>query len=95
MQLFSGSHPSKVDNAKQALQNNSASIIENKFLHSFAEDGVNASLGFLETGRFEQLVGNVDTSLNKYSKATAYVTKSEAEAKIRVRNVIKMYRLRY
>ncbi|QLE78870.1 hypothetical protein FLM55_03590 [Francisella sp. Scap27] len=86
---FSGSHPSKVDNAKQALQNNSASIIENKFLHSFAEDGVNASLGFLETGRFEQLVGNVDTSLNKYSKATAYVTKSEAEAKIRVRNVIK------
>lgn len=86
---FSGSHPSKVEHAKLALQTNSASVIENKFLHSFAEDDINASLGFLEIGRFEQLIGNVDTSLDKYTKATSYVTKSEAEAKIRVRNVIK------
>lgn len=86
---FSDSHPSKVNNAKRALQNNSPASIENKFLHSFPDDGVNASLGFLETGRFEQLVGNVDTSLDKYAKATNYVAKSEAEAKIRVRNVVK------
>ena len=86
---FSGSHPSKVDNAKKALEKNIPASVENKFLHTFADDGVNASLGFLETGRFEQLVGNVDTSLEKYTKATEYVSKSQAEAKIRVRNIVK------
>ena len=86
---FSGSHPSKVENAKKALEDNIPASIENKFLHTFNNDGVNASLGFLETGRFEQLVGNVDTSMDKYSNATDYVAKSQAEAKIRVRNIIK------
>ena len=86
---FSGSHPSKVENAKKALEANTPASIENKFLHTFDDDGVNASLGFLETGRFEQLAGNIDTSMEKYAKATDDVAKSQAEAKIRARNIVK------
>ena len=86
---FSGSQPSKVDNAKKALEENITASVENKFLHTFEDDGINASLSFLETGRFEQLAGNVDTSMDKYAKATDYVAKSQSEAKIRARNIVK------
>ncbi|AIT09987.1 hypothetical protein LO80_08405 [Candidatus Francisella endociliophora] len=86
---FSGSHPTKVDNAKKAIESGQYKPIEAKFLKTFGDDGVNASIGFLETGRFEQLLGNTSLSQQKYSQATRYVAKSEAEAKIRVRNVLK------
>ena len=86
---FSGSHPSKVESAKKALEANTPASIENKFLHTFEDGGVNASLGFLETGRFEQLLGNIDTSMDKYAKAIDDVARSQAEAKIRARNIIK------
>jgi hypothetical protein len=86
---FSGSHPSKVDNAKKAIENGQSSLIEAKFVKTFDEDGVNASIGSLEIGRFEQLLGYTRLSLKSYSKATNYVAKSEAEAKIRVRNILK------
>ncbi|MDE4963813.1 hypothetical protein NAI36_12605, partial [Francisella tularensis subsp. holarctica] len=43
----------------------------------------------LESGRFDQLIGNTTLSQKKYTKATDYVAKSEAEEKIRVRNILK------
>lgn len=86
---FSGSHPIKVGNAKKAIESGKHKPVETKFLKTFGDDGVNASLGFLETGRFEQLIGNTDLSQQKYNEATNYVAKSEAQAKIRVRNILK------
>ena len=86
---FSGSHPSKVGNAKKAIETCQYKSIETKFIKTFDNDGVDAAIGFLETGRFEQLIGNTVLSQKKYTKATDYVAKSEAEAKIRVRNILK------
>ncbi|MBK2357724.1 COG3014 family protein [Francisella hispaniensis] len=86
---FSGSHPSKVGNAKKAIETCQYKPIETKFIKTFDNDGVDAAIGFLETGRFEQLIGNTSLSQKKYTKATDYVAKSEAEAKIRVRNILK------
>ncbi|APC91071.1 MULTISPECIES: COG3014 family protein [Francisella] len=86
---FSGSHPSKVGNAKKAIETCQYKPIETKFIKTFDNDGVDAAIGFLETGRFEQLIGNTALSQKKYTKATDYVAKSEAEAKIRVRNILK------
>lgn len=86
---FSGSHPDKVDNAKKAIETCQYKPTETKFIKTFDNDGVDAAIGFLETGRFEQLIGNTTLSQKKYTKATDYVAKSEAEAKIRVRNILK------
>ncbi|AEE26815.1 COG3014 family protein [Francisella hispaniensis] len=86
---FSGSHPSKVGNAKKAIETCQYKPIETKFIKTFDNDGVDAAIGFLETARFEQLIGNTALSQKKYTKATDYVAKSEAEAKIRVRNILK------
>ncbi|APD50941.1 COG3014 family protein [Francisella hispaniensis] len=86
---FSDSHPSKVGNAKNAIETCQYKPIETKFIKTFDNDGVDAAIGFLETGRFEQLIGNTALSQKKYTKATDYVAKSEAEAKLRVRNILK------
>lgn len=86
---FSGSHPDKVETAKDAIETCRYKPIETKFDDAFGSDGVNASIGFLETGRFDQLLGKTELSQAKYTKATDYVAKSEAEAKIRVRNILK------
>lgn len=86
---FSGSHPSKVNHVKEAIETKQTAPIEDKFLEAFDDGGINASVGYLETGRFEQLLGNTNLSQQKYNKATDSVAKSEAEAKIRVRNILK------
>lgn len=86
---FSGSHPHQMSKVKQSIDNNHPRMIESSFLENFDTNGVNESLDYLETGRFEQLLKNDRISLYKYSKATDYVTKSEFEAKIRARNILK------
>lgn len=86
---FSGSHPNKVGAAKNAIETCKYKPIETKFDEAFDNDGINASIGFLETGRFDQLLGKTELSQVKYTKAADYVAKSEAEAKIRVRNILK------
>ncbi|WP_150466596.1 COG3014 family protein [Francisella sp. SYW-9] len=86
---FSGSHPHQMAKVKQSIDENHPRMIEARFLENFNNSGINESLDYLETGRFEQLLKNDRISLYKYSKATDYVSKSEFEAKIRVRNILK------
>ncbi|GAB4223084.1 MAG: hypothetical protein Kow0076_5180 [Francisella sp.] len=86
---LSGGYPSKVYNAKQSIENCQYKDVANTFLQSFNDNGIDASIGYLESGRFAQLIGNIDVSQQRYNKATDYVAKSEAEAKIRVRNILK------
>lgn len=86
---FSGSHPHQMSKVKQSVDENHPRMIEASFLEKFNTTGINASLDYLETGRFEQLLKNDRLSLYKYAKATDYVTKSESEARIRVRNILK------
>ncbi|WP_212789350.1 COG3014 family protein [Francisella halioticida] len=86
---FSGSHPHQMAKVKQSIDENHPRMIEASFLESFDATSINESLDYLETGRFEQLLKNDRLSLHKYAKATDYVVKSEFEAKIRVRNILK------
>ncbi len=86
---LSGSHPDKLSPAKKAIQTNNAQKEETKLLDAFdSEDDPDAAIGFLETGRYEQFMGHLDTSQAKYEKATNFVAKSKAEALIRVRNLV-------
>lgn len=86
---FSGSHPHQMAKVKKNIDENHPRMIEASFLENFDTSGINESLDYLETGRFEQLLKNDRLSLYKYAKATDYVTKSEFEAKIRARNILK------
>lgn len=49
---------SKVGNAKKAIETLQYNPVETKFIKTFDNDGVDAAIRFLETGRFEQLIGN-------------------------------------
>ncbi len=66
--LSGSSHPSKVGNAKKAIETCQYKPVETKFIKTFDNDGVDAAIGFLETGRFEQLIGNTYLSQKNIPK---------------------------
>ena len=87
---FSASHPSQMEDPKEALNFNNSKN-QKAELKDLIEDYQDSKspLGYLEIGRYEQILQDVNTSTFNYSQATNSVAKSKNQAIIRVSNIAK------